>query len=441
MADHQRHVIIGDGLAGATAAETLRAEGAEGPITILGAESSLPYDRPPLIANLLQETQGPPASTHPAGFYDQHGIDLRIAEPAEIVDIYERTVTTSRSVLPYDQLLLATGSRPRRLDIPGFDLDGIEYLQTADDAQLITKAARSAERIIVIGGGWIASEVGANLRAAGHRVTLLTTVAAPLASVLGSEVASIYRDLHVGHGVDLRLGESVTAFHGRHGRVTGCETTRSGLLEADLIVVGIGADPCLEVALLAGLRIDGGGVAVNRYLMSSAADVFAAGDIAAAHHPQLEQRIRHPHRETAHSQGTVAAHNMLGHALPYLNIPYLFSEQYDLRMEYRGYAPTWDQVIVRGLKRSGRFTAFWLLEGRVLAALNANVWDECHALEHLVKNRCRVNPRGLSDVSVPLSDLLNHESRGIKRGGSDPATRPGRPLYFRPSTPNRKHRT
>lgn len=410
MADHQSHVIIGAGLAGATAADALRAEGAEGSITILGAESVIPYDRPPLIANLLQGADDPPPSVHPAGFYEKHGIDLRLAEPAEIVDTYERTVTTSRSVLRYDQLLLATGSRPRRLDIPGFDLDGIKYLQTADDAQLIAEAARSAERIVVIGGGWIASEVGAKLRVAGHRVTLLTTAAAPLASVLGAEVASIYRDLHLHHGVDLRLGESVSAFHGRDGRVTGCETTHSGFLPADLVVVGIGADPCLEVALLAGLRIDGGGVAVNRYLMSSAADVFAAGDIAAADHPQLEQRIRHPHWETAHSQGTVAAHNMLGHALPYLDIPYMFSEQYDLSMEYRGYAPTWDQVIVRGRECSGRFTAIWLLEGRVLAALNANVWDECHALEHLVKNRCRVDPRRLSDPSVPLSDLLNHES-------------------------------
>ena len=410
MADKQRHVIVGAGLAGASAAEALRAEGAEGPITILGAEAALPYDRPPLIANMLQGAQKPPSMVHPAGFYEKHGIDLRLAEPAEIVDTFERTVTTSRRVLRYDQLLLATGSRPRRLEVPGSDLDGIRYLRTVDDAQMIAEAARAAERVVVIGGGWIASEVTARLQGSGHQVTLVTTAEAPLASMLGAEVASVYRDLHIHHGVDLRLGESVLAFHGRDGGVTGCETARSGRIEADLVVVGIGADPCLEVALLAGLRIDGGGVAVNRYLMSSAADVFAAGDIAAADHPLLEQRVRHPHWETAHSHGTVAAHNMLGHALPYLSIPYTFSEQFELSMEYRGYAPIWDQVVIRGRPPSGRFVAFWICQGRVLAALNANAWDECHALEHLVKNRCRVDPRVLADQSVPLTDLLAHES-------------------------------
>src|SRR5262249_20098614 len=331
-------VIVGASLAGAKAAETLRAAGFDGRVVLVGEEPDRPYERPALSKTFLRaESSADDAFVHAPAFYSDSDIELRLDTVVDLIDVRERAVRFDDGVeLQYDAVLLATGSRPRRLRIPGAELPGIHYLRTLRDAQTLRDAVRGATRVAVIGAGWIGSEVAASIRQLGVDVAIVDPAPLPLLKVLGREVGMVYRDLHAEHGVELHLGTGVDSFVGDRA-VEGVRASDGSVISADLAVVGIGAEPRLDLAHAAGLDIEGG-IAVDAYLESSVPGVFAAGDVAAAWHPSLGRRIRVEHWANALNQGVGAAKNMLGAAVPYQRVPYFFSDQYDLGMEYTGYA-------------------------------------------------------------------------------------------------------
>jgi 3-phenylpropionate/trans-cinnamate dioxygenase ferredoxin reductase subunit len=405
VTNRQTHVIVGASVAGAKAAETLRSEGFDGRVVLFGAEHYPPYARPPLSKQLLRgETDAKDAFVHRDGFYEQNDIELRVGTYVQEVDTQSRVVTldTGEST-GYDRLLLATGARPRRLRVPGADLAGIHFLRDLDDNAALRADLRSAPRVAVVGAGWIGSEVAASIRQLGHEVALIDPSPVPLARVLGDEVGAVYRDLHEAHGVDVQLGTQVDGFIGDH-RVAGVRTSEGTDIEADLVVVGVGVEPRIELAQRAGIDIDGG-IAVDELLRTSAPDVFAAGDVAAAWHPRLGQRIRVEHWANAQNQGIAAAKNMLGAAIPYDRVPYFFSDQYELGMEYSGYATDWDRVVVRGDPATREFVAFWIADERVVAAMNANVWGVVEVLQSLIASRQTVDDARLIDPDVPIAAL------------------------------------
>ncbi len=340
---------------------------------------------------------------HDAGYYSSHHIDLRTDTRVVAIDRSASTVETAAGEqLGYDRLLLATGSRPRTLDLPGAELAGIHVLRTIADAGVLAKEFRAGQRIGVIGAGWIGSEVAASARQMGADVVVFDPGPVPLHRVLGREVGGIYRDLHEAHGVTFHFGSKVEGFEGTD-HVTAVRTS-NGDVAVDAVVLGVGASPRLELAEAAGLQIDDG-IVVDEHLTSSDPHIFAAGDIAAAWHPNLGVRLRVDHWSNARHQATAAAKAMLGETTWYDRVPYFFSDQYDLGMEYRGFAFTWDDVVFRGDVTTNEFLAFWLLDGHVVAAMNANVWDRGAELDSLVKHRAPVDPEALRDHATPLSEV------------------------------------
>jgi 3-phenylpropionate/trans-cinnamate dioxygenase ferredoxin reductase subunit len=405
MASDQPFVIVGASLAGAKAAETLRTEGFTGRVVLIGEETERPYERPLLSKDYLRGDK--PADklfVHEEGFYPDNDIELITGTRVEALDpgAHEISLSGGRR-MPYNRLLLATGAVPRRLPLPGADLPGVRYLRQMGDADALRTAITGASRVVVIGAGWIGSEVAACARQMGTEVTIVAPDAIPLERVLGQEVGSIYRDLHTEHGVELRLSTRIEAIVGK-GAAQGVRTTLGSVIEGDLVVVGIGAAPRDELAKDAGLTIDNG-VAVDEFLRTSAVDVFAAGDVAATWNTRYNKRIRVEHWANALNQGPVAARNMLGQDTAYTKVPYFYSDQYDLGMEYNGYATDWDQVVMRGDRAAREFLAFWLKGGRVLAAMNANVWDQGDDIKALIRTGGTVDAGRLADLSVPLTAL------------------------------------
>ncbi|HET7645379.1 MAG TPA: FAD-dependent oxidoreductase [Candidatus Limnocylindria bacterium] len=397
-----RIVIVGASLAGASAAFALREAGFTGSITLVGEEPQLPYERPPLSkAYLRGEEDLEKAYVRPADAYVEQEIDLRLGTRAVTIDRAARRVTLEdRTELAYDRLLLATGAEARRIGVPGSDLANVHVLRTVADADAIRAAAASAERIVVVGGGWIGSEVAASLRQVGRAVTLVTNLPNPLEGVLGPEVASVYADLHRANGIHLVAGRA-TGFDGDRS-VTGVRLQRGTVLPADLVVVGVGAAPRVELARRAGLEVAPSGIAVDEQLRTSDPAIHAAGDVAAAWHPRYAERLRVEHWDNAREQGATAARNMLGAGEPYDRTPYFYSDQFDLGMEARGLLRDWDEVVIRGDAAAREFVAFWLRAGRVVAAMNANVWDVGEQLAALVDSGASVDAARLADPTLPL---------------------------------------
>jgi len=401
-------VIVGAGLAGAKAAETLRAEGFDGRLLLLGEEAERPYERPPLSKGYLRgETDRDSLYVHPEGFYAAHGIELRPSSPVGAIDPGSRQVElVSGERISHERLLLATGAAPRRLPLPGADLAGIQYLRTRSDADALAAAAAHAEHVVVVGTGWIGSEAAASLRQLGREVTLVGPDTAPLVRVLGPEVGGVYRDLHADHGVRLALGTRVAALRG-HGRVEAVVTSDGRTIEGDLVLVGAGAVPRTELAEAAGFAVRNG-ILVNEQLeVVGAAGVYAAGDVAAAWHPRYQRYLHVEHWANARNQGPAAARNMLGRSLPYARLPYFYSDQYDLSMEYSGLATTWDRVVVRGDLAARTFIAFWLKDQRVIAGMNANVWDVTESIQTLIRSGRSVDPARLADPDIPLDQVTS----------------------------------
>ena len=338
---------------------------------------------------------------HGAGFYAEQEVELRTATTVTELRRAEHTVVLGDGeTIAYDRVLLATGAEPRRLPVAGADLPGVHTLRTLADSDALAAALRDATNVVVIGAGWIGSEVAASARQLGAEVAVVDPAAVPLERVLGAQVGAIYRDLHAAHGVDLHLSTGVTALYGRD-RVEAVELSDGARLPADVVVVGVGAVPRVDLATNAGLAV-ADGVVVDEYLRTSDPDVFAAGDVASAYHPVMGVRLRVEHWANAMHQGTAAGRNMLGIPTPYARIPYFFSDQYELGMEYSGHALDWDQVVFRGNPADGKFVVFWLASRTVVAGMNANVWDVADQIQRLVRERVIVDPGRLADPHVPL---------------------------------------
>ena len=405
MASAQTCVIVGASLAGAKAAETLRTEGFDGRVVLIGEETQRPYERPMLSKEYLRGDK--PAAklyVHDEGFYAEHDIELLTGTRVASLDPAAHEVTLADgSRMPYSRLLLSTGAAPRRLPLPGADLPGVRYLREMGDSDALRTAITAASRVVVIGAGWIGCEVAASARQLGAEVAIVAPDAAPLERVLGPELGRVYRDLHAEHGVDLHLSTQIEAIVGS-GAAQGVRTTGGSVIEGDLVVVGVGASPRDELARAAGLTLENG-IAVDEFLRTSAPEIFAAGDVAATWNPMYNKRIRMEHWANALNQGQTAARNMLGQDTAYTKLPYFYSDQYDLGMEYNGYASDWDRVVVRKGTSVLEFIAFWLKDGRVLAGMNANVWDQGDAIKALVRGGATVDADRLADPSVPLADL------------------------------------
>jgi 3-phenylpropionate/trans-cinnamate dioxygenase ferredoxin reductase component len=400
-------VVVGGGLAAGKALETLRDAGFDGRVVLVAQEQHLPYERPPLSKGyLLGDQELDSTFVHAATWYDEHGIDLRLGITATAVDVERHTVTVAEEDLGYDRLLIATGATVRRLPAAHESDAPVSYLRTIEDSTRIKAALLPGRRVTVIGGGWIGLEVAAAARTAGCEVTVVEALELPLVRVLGPEVARVFAELHRSHGVDLRTNVSVSAVESDAGAAV-VHLDDGATLESDLIVVGVGVTPNAGLAETAGLETENG-VVVDEWLRSSHPDVFAAGDVANAYHPRLGRHLRVEHWDNAIEQGITAARNMVGAEQPYDRLPYFFTDQYDLGMEYVGSVGPdgYDEVVLRGDVPGGVFTAFWLKDGKVLAGMHANDWDATDAVRSIVDAQ-QVDLAGLRDRDVRLDDLTD----------------------------------
>ena len=399
-------VIVGASLAGAKAAAELRERGFDGRVVLVGTEQELPYERPPLSKEYLRgESERDGMQVHDQALYKDQEIELRLGTTATGIDVVTGSVELGGgNPLRFDALLLTTGSSPRRLQLPGAELEGIHYLRTIADSDAIRARIARGGHLAVIGSGWIGSEVAASARQGGVEVTMVSDEALPNARVFGQAVGQFYRDLHAGHGVELVLGDGAAAFEG-DGSVSGVRTDSGRVVECDFVVVGAGATPNVELGQRAGLDTDNG-ILVDPRLQSSAPNVFAAGDIANHWHPFYERRVRVEHWANALNQGPAAARSMLGDTAPYGELPYFFSDQYDAGMEYSGLNAPSDEVVFRGDRAGGEFVAFWLHDGVVTAGMNVNVWDVNEHVQALIRSRKQFDVAALTDPDTPLESLV-----------------------------------
>jgi 3-phenylpropionate/trans-cinnamate dioxygenase ferredoxin reductase component len=401
-------VIVGGGLAGAKAAETLRAEGFDGEVVLFGDEQEVPYERPPLSKEyLLGKAERESAFVHPADWYPEQHIDLRSGVTVDAIEPAAHTVTYRGQRHPYDKLLLATGASPRRLDIPGAGLDGVLYLRRLADSDALRQAFRRGARVVIVGAGWIGLETAAAAQQAGSSVTVLEPQPTALYGALGPELGEKFARLHADHGVEFRFGESAAEIHGDAARRVGSVLTSSGkIVPADVVVAGIGAEPNTGLASAAGLAVSNG-VLTDAALRTSDADIFAAGDVANSAHPLLGRSVRVEHWSNALNGGPAAARSMLGQEVSYDRVPYFFSDQYDLGMECSGLPSpgTYDQVAYRGDAEGLEFVAFWLNAGAVVAGMNVNVWDVTGDIQSLIRSRRPVDVARLTNPDVPLSEV------------------------------------
>jgi 3-phenylpropionate/trans-cinnamate dioxygenase ferredoxin reductase component len=405
MPDTGTHVIVGAGLAGAKAAEALREEGFDGRIVLIGDEAELPYERPPLSKDYLRgESPREKARVHPDGFYESHDIELRQGTSVAAIDTGASTVELEGGErIEYERLLLATGAEPRRLNVPGSELDGVLYLRELVDSDAIAARLERGGRAVVIGAGWIGAEVAASARQKGLEVAVVEMANVPLEHVLGTELGRIYADIHRDHGVELHTGARLESFEGS-AQVERVRLADGTTLDCDFVVVGIGVAPRTALAERAGIPTDNG-ILVSKRLETSVPGVFAAGDVANAFHPFYGHKLRIEHWANALNQPATAAQAMLGKPASYERLPYFFSDQYDVGMEYTGYAVDWDEVVFRGDPASREFIAFWRKEGRVLAGMNVNVWDVTDPIKALIQSRSAIPAERLRDPDVPLEGL------------------------------------
>ena len=397
-------VVVGAGLASVKVIETLRKEGFDGPVTLVGEEAHLPYERPGLSKEVLQARAEPDSLVvHDLDWYRAARVETHLGDAASRLDLAERRVRlASGAHVSYDRLVLATGARARNVDLPGAHLAGVRTLRTIEDCLALRSELVEGRRLVVVGGGWIGLEVAAAARLAGCGVTVLERDRLPLAGVLGERVAGHFARLHREHGVDLRTEETVSGFEGAGGQVTG---VRVGdvVLPADVVLVGVGAIPNVELAAAAGLATEGG-VLVDERLRTADPAVWAAGDVANAYHPVLGRRVRVEHWDNARRQGRLAALSILGRPNVYDWQPYFYTDQYDLSMEYVGHAARGAEVVVRGSLDEGVYLAFWLEAGRVTAAMNVNIGEVNPKLRKLVGHE--IDPRRLADPGIGLDELL-----------------------------------
>jgi 3-phenylpropionate/trans-cinnamate dioxygenase ferredoxin reductase subunit len=402
-------VIVGAGLAGAKAAEALRAQGFDGRLILLGGEHHAPYERPPLSKDYLNgKIPREKVFAHAHRWYADHDVELRSGQFVTGLDCAAGSVELADgSVVSYDKLLLTTGASPRELQVPGADARGVHYLRTLDESEVLRATLASVSRLVVIGAGWIGLEVTAAARLVGVEVTVVETAELPLLRVLGPEVAQVFADLHHEHGVDFRFSAALAEIVTHEGQATSVRLDDGTTIAADAVLVAVGATPNIHLAEAAGLRIDNG-VVVDAALRTSDPNIFAAGDVANAFHPLFGKHIRVEHWANARQQPKAAAASMLGNDVSYDELPYFYTDQYDLGMEYVGYVEPggYDRVVFRGDLAGREFIAFWLSGERVVAGMNVNVWDVGEPIKALIRSRAAIQPSRLVDVGTALADLV-----------------------------------
>lgn len=405
-------VIVGGGLAGATAAKTLRVEGFTGPVVLLAGEHHHPYLRPPLSKEFLLGRTGDDAlPVVPADWYAENDVELRLGVPATALDPSARTVRLADGGrLEYASLLIATGARPRSIPLPGSDLEGVSTFRTVEDSRhLRARIAEGGRAIVMIGSGWIGMELAAAASSYGNAVTLLGLEEVPLAAAIGPELGSFFRSLHEANGVRFRLPASAAEVQGRSGRVTGVLTDAGDVLAADLVVVAVGVVPEVALAEAAGIGLRNG-ILTDASLRTGAPGIFAAGDVANALHPFTGEHHRSEHWSNALSGGKVAAKAMLGQDAVLDAVPYFYTDQFDVSMEYSGFPSlAAGPPVVRGSLEAKEFVAFWQLDGRVVAGMSVN-WPRSakpqKAIKALITSKSPVPAEALADPGVPLDQLL-----------------------------------
>jgi 3-phenylpropionate/trans-cinnamate dioxygenase ferredoxin reductase component len=400
-------VLVGGGLAAARAAEALRGADDRAEILLVSEEQHAPYERPDLSKGYLAGKKSR-ADLDPLDerWYADHDVELLLGSPATRLDAGARRVRLAdgRS-LTYDRLLLATGSTLRRLGVGGAQLEGVHYLRTLEDSQALKSVLDAGGPLVVVGGGWIGLEVAAVAREHGVHVTLLEAAPTPLERVVGPQLGRWFAELHRGHGVDLRTGTSVAEIRGTR-RVEEVVTDSGKVLPAAAVLVGVGVGPRTELAVGAGLEVDAGVVADGR-LRTSDPYVWAAGDVASAENDWAGRRLRVEHWANAQDQGEHAGRSMAGSGERWNRPPFFFSDQYDVGLEYRGWAdPATAELVVRGRPSQGPFVAFWLKDGAVHAALHVNSWDDGDALKALVTQKAVIAPEKLADPGQELASLV-----------------------------------
>jgi 3-phenylpropionate/trans-cinnamate dioxygenase ferredoxin reductase subunit len=418
MVEQPVFAIVGASLTGAKAAEGLRQAGFAGRIVLIGEETERPYERPPLSKGyLLGAESRDKAYVHDAHWYSEHDVELLLGVRATNLDTRAHELTLDGfEVLRYDKLLLATGSRARRLDVPGADLSGVRNLRTLPEADALLEHLPAARRVVVVGAGWIGLETAAAARRYSADVTVVELDRAPLRRVLGDEVAAVFAQLHQAHGVSFRFETGVREFRGVGGQLGSVVLTDGTELPADLAIAGVGITPATELAEAAGLVLDNG-IATDAGLRTSDPHIYAAGDVASSAHPLLGRRIRVEHWSNALNGGTAAARAMLGEPIVYDRVPYFYTDQYDFGMEYSGWVEPggYDQVVFRGDPsivdgKTPEFVAFWVSGGRVLAGMNVNVWNVTTPIQELVRQGHTGNAidyARLADPAVPLDELTS----------------------------------
>ncbi|WP_104133931.1 NAD(P)/FAD-dependent oxidoreductase [Cryobacterium sp. Y62] len=409
MPDSESYVIVGAGLAGASAARALREEGFTGPIQLIGAEAHRPYIRPPLSKDYLSgSSDRDSVYVDPKDWYAEHKVELFLSTSVASVDAAHQLIhTDAGEAFAYGKLLLTTGSSPRRLSIPGADLEGVHYLRTLEDSDILRPLlAGGSLRLVLIGSGWIGMEVAATARTLGNDVTILERDPIPLANALGDELGQMFADLHEQNGVILRRSVSVESVLGQDGRASAVQLESGEVIPADLVLVGIGATPNVALADSAGLTIDNG-ISVDASLRTSDPAIYAAGDVANAYHPLAKLRLRSEHWANALNGGKAAARSMLGQKVSFDDIPYFYTDQFDVGMEYSGFGPLTRgaEVVYRGDRAGREFIAFWVADGKVVAGMNVNVWDVNEAVQGIIRRGNQVDRAKLADADVPLESL------------------------------------
>jgi 3-phenylpropionate/trans-cinnamate dioxygenase ferredoxin reductase component len=407
------HLIIGGGVAAAKAAEGLRAAAGEGSAVVMTAEPELPYERPPLSKEFLRGEAGREKTrTHDEAWYREHDVEVLLATRASTLDPSTRTVTTEiGDQLRYGGLVLATGAIPVRLGLPGEDLEGVYYLRTVDDSERLRAAISRAETMVVIGGGFIGAEVAASATQMDTRVTLLELVETLWTKAVGPQMGRFFEEFLRDRGVHVRTGIGAQGLEG-DGGVEAVVLPDGTRLAADVVVIGVGVRPDVDLAERAGLAVDDG-ILVDEQLRAAGPRapqgelrIWAAGDVANAAHP-LFGRIRIEHWAEALNQGLIAGRNLAGASERYDRVPYFFSDQFDLSLSYLGHVREWDELVTRGDQRvkQPKFVAWYLRQGIPRAALIVNDWDAEDPVREVIRRGEPVDPDRLADAGVALAEL------------------------------------
>ncbi len=401
----QHIVIVGGGLAGVRAAEGARDAGHDGPITLVAAEGVTPYERPPLSKDLLAGDAGfEDAIIHGVEWFADNDIELRTDTRVALIDSERQLAIVDESdQIPYAELILATGASPKRLDIEGGHLSLIGALRTVEDARVIRSLFEEQRKVVIVGSGWIGTEVAAAARGHGCDVTVVSRSEVPMQRLLGEQFGAYLRDLHQGHGVEFVTGTTPVEYSGEE-QVQQVRLVDGRTLDADMVIEAVGARPRVGLAETAGVEVDDG-VLVDESLRTSRAHIWAVGDIANQLHPFYGTRVRSEHWSVARNQGYHAGRGAAGQALPYDRLPMFFTDQYDMGMEYRGHAPNFDEVIFRGSVESGEFLVFYLEQGIIRAVVNVNTWGIGDDIDALLRAGVSPDRRAIADWETPLSEL------------------------------------